>query len=159
MKQTLILFVTLCTLNISAQFKTGNIELNKDIITINARGLADFKQFKKDLTKSYPITEKKIDFMRNMMRLWPGDIFLTLEVTKLSGKSREKVLSYFVKNKKKGWSYICSKVSMRPGSSKFKKLVTRARAFKNKKENSKFLDHKQKIHHKGKGHKKNKKNI
>ncbi len=140
MKYLFIAILSFTTFLASAQlnFKTGDIRLDADLNEINARANLDFGAFKTDLCINYDISEKKIEFMHGSLEMAPGEIYVALEISKISKVPINRVINVYKSHKDHGWGYIAKEVGIKPGSPEFHQL----------KNNSK----KNKSH--GKGHKK-----
>ncbi len=142
MKRVIILFFTLFLSFISnAQvlFNTGNAELDADLGKINANAKLDFGAFKTDLELSYHISDKKIDYLSISVKMEPAEIYLALELTKLSGKSIDNVVEIYEVYKEKGWGFIAKELGIKPGSPEFHRLKenTKNKGAKGKSKNNK----------------------
>ncbi len=120
------LLIVLCLLFSSvisnAQISTGNSEMDADLSLINVNAKLDFGAFKTNLNLTYNISEKKIDYLSISVKMEPAEIYLALELTKLSGKSIDDVVEIYKVHKEKGWGYIAKQVGIKPGSPEFHKL-------------------------------------
>ncbi len=120
------LLIVLCLLFSSvisnAQISTGNSEMDADLSNINLNAKLDFGAFKTNLNLTYNISEKKIDYLSISVKMEPAEIYLALELTKLSGKSIDDVVEIYKVHKEKGWGYIAKQVGIKPGSPEFHKL-------------------------------------
>lgn len=116
--------ILVVSINLSAQisFKTNDVELETDLNTINAKAKLDFGKFKVDIAGSYDIDEKKIEYMSVELSMEPAEIYLALEIGKLSHKSIDNVLEVYTLHKDKGWGYIAKKMGIKPGSEEFHQL-------------------------------------
>jgi hypothetical protein len=65
-------------------------------------------------------------------KLQPAEVYLVLELGKLTGKSPASVIAIYKKNKGKGWEAVARALGIKPGSPEFKALKNAA-AEKNKK--------------------------
>ncbi len=125
MKRIIILFFTLIlsvSSNAQVLFNTGNAELDADLTKINANAKLDFGTFKTDLKLSYNISDKKIDYLSITVKMEPAEIYLSLELSKLSAKSIDQVVEIYEVNKDKGWGFIAKELGIKPGSPEFHKL-------------------------------------
>ena len=52
----------------------------------------------------------------------PAEIYLSLELSKLSGRSVDEVVEIYKVHKDKGWGYIAKQLGIKPGSAEFHKL-------------------------------------
>ena len=82
----------------------------------------DFGAFKTDLNLSYNISEKRIDYLSVSVKMEPAEIYLTLELSKISGKPVDDVVEIYKVHKNKGWGYIAKQLGIKPGSPEFHKL-------------------------------------
>ena len=110
-----------------AQYDTGDDELNKSLLTIDANAKLDFGAFKVDISGSYDITEKKLDYLSAEIEMSAGDIYMTVELAKISEKSIDEVVTVFTKNKDKGWGVIAKELGIKPGSPEFHMLKGKAK--------------------------------
>ncbi|WP_439182312.1 hypothetical protein [Carboxylicivirga taeanensis] len=140
MKNIAILLFLLLPVVASAQmsFDTGNARLETDLNSINARANLDFGAFKTELSIGYNISEKKIEYMHGSLEMAPGEIYLALEISKISKRPIDDILCIYNDHGSKGWGYIAKQVGIKPGSEEFHQL----------KRHSKY---KSKGHSKGKG--------
>ena len=125
MKRVIILLFTLflsVISNAQVLFNTGNAELDADLTKINANAKLDFGTFKTDLKLSYNISDKKIDYLCISVKMEPAEIYLSLELSKLSGRSVDEVVEIYKVHKDKGWGYIAKQLGIKPGSAEFHKL-------------------------------------
>jgi len=122
------LLIVLCLLfssvisNAQISFNTGNSKMDADLSNINLNAKLDFGAFKTNLNLTYNISEKKIDYLSISVKMEPAEIYLALELTKLSGKSIDDVVEIYKVHKEKGWGYIAKQIGIKPGSPEFHKL-------------------------------------
>ena len=122
------LLIVLCLLfssvisNAQISTNTGNSEMDADLSKINVNAKLDFGAFKTNLNLTYNISEKKIDYLSISVKMEPAEIYLALELTKLSGKSIDDVVEIYKVHKEKGWGYIAKQIGIKPGSPEFHKL-------------------------------------
>lgn len=125
MRKAVILLLTLLfTIISNAQvlFNTGSAEMDADLGKINADANLDFGAFKTNLTLSYDISEKKIDYLNISVKMEPAEIYFALELSKLSGRSIDQVVEIYEVNKDKGWGFIAKQLGIKPGSPEFHNL-------------------------------------
>lgn len=116
-----LLFLSVIS-NAQVPFNTGNAELDADLSKINANAELDFGTFKTDLKLSYNISDKKIDYLSISVKMEPAEIYLSLELSKLSGRSVDEVVEIYKVHEDKGWGYIAKQLGIKPGSAEFHKL-------------------------------------
>lgn len=134
MKNIFLVLLSFLVYSASAQisFNTGSVQLDTDLNAINANASVDFGSFKGDLSLSYNVSEKKIDYMKGSLNMAPGEIYLALEIAKLSKTPIDEVITIYKNNKCKGWGYIAKEAGIKPGSAAFHQLKNDASAEKNK---------------------------
>lgn len=128
MKNILILILLLLAYTSFGQisFKTGNVQLDSDLKTINSNASVDFGSFKTNLSLSYNLSEKKIDYMKGSLHMSSGEIYFALEISKYSKKPIDEILTIYKNNKSKGWGYIAKEAGIKPGSAEFHQLKNNA---------------------------------
>ena len=139
MKKILFVLLSLVVYSASAQmdFNTGNAQLDRDLNTINASASADFGSFKADLSVNYNVSEKKINYMRGSLNMAAGEIYISLEISKLSKTPIDDVLVIYTNSKGRGWDYIAKQAGIKPGSPEFHQLKNNASSKRNKKSQNK----------------------
>ena len=145
------------SLSLSAQvsFKTGDVELEGDLNKINAKAKIDFGKFKVEMAGTYNIEERKLEHMHVGMEMEPAEIYIALEVAKISKRPIDDVLAAYEKHKDKGWGFIAKQLGIKPGSDEFHALKNGAH--KQGSENDQSSKKKEKKKNKNKGKGKNKK--
>jgi len=125
MRKAVILILTLLfTIISNAQvlLNTGSVELDNDLNKINADARLDFGTFKTNLALSYNISDIKIDYLIVSVKMEPAEVYLALELSKLSGRSIDQVVEIYEVNRNKGWGIIAKELGIKPGSPEFHKL-------------------------------------
>ena len=123
-----ILFLLLsCFYYTQAQYNSGDDDLNESLITIDASAKLDFGAFKADISGSYNITDKKIDYLSIEIGMNAGDIYMTVELARSTEKSVDQVVEVYQKNKGKGWGVIAKELGIKPGSPEFHALKGNAK--------------------------------
>ncbi len=131
------LFLFLFTLNfylVSAQisFNTGNVHLDADLNIINTQARTDLSSFRTDMILSYNVSEKKLDYMGMNLGMVPGEMYLSLEISRIARVPLDDVLVVYRKHKSKGWGVIAKQLGIKPGSAEFHQLKNRASSKKGK---------------------------
>lgn len=134
MKQ--LLFIALIAvaptiINAQIQFNTGSSDLDADLNIINSDAKKDITSFKADLSVSFGVSVKKIDYMSSL-KMEPGEIYLALEIAKISKRSVDDVIECYKNNKSKGWGYIAKEMGIKPGSAEFHQLKGKSKDKKEK---------------------------
>ena len=134
MRTLLIFLLSIFTYTASAQiaFNTGSNQLDADLNSINVDADLNFGAFRTQLSVSYNVTEKKIQYMKGSLGMKSGEIYLALEISKLSRRSIDDIIVIYKKHKGKGWGYIAKQAGIKPGSAEFHQLKNNASSKKNK---------------------------
>ncbi|PCJ28329.1 MAG: hypothetical protein COA97_01470 [Flavobacteriales bacterium] len=125
-------------------FKTGSVELDKDMATINADAKLNIKGFTIDLSVSHSIPIPKIKELLKIME--PAEIILAKNISIIINKPMDDVVASYKINKDKGWGQIAKEMGIKPGSPEFHALKGKTKEKGNSNSKSK-----------GKGKKKGKK--
>lgn len=126
-----LLFVSLVNHSF-AQYKTGDAELDKSVVTIDANARIDFGAFKMDIRNGYNVTDSKLDYLSVKLGMSAGDIYLAVEIAKITKKSLDDVVKIYSANKTKGWGVIAKELGIKPGSPEFHALKGNAKQKGNK---------------------------
>ena len=123
-KAVILILALLFTIISNAQvlFNTGSAELDKDLNKINADAKLDFGAFKTTLALSYDISDIKIDYLSISVKMEPAEVYLALELSKLSGRSIDQVVEVYEVNRDKGWGFMAKELGIKPGSPEFHTL-------------------------------------
>lgn len=122
------LFISIASF--SQTYETGDKELDKVLTEVNTNAKTDLKDFKEKVAKTYSTTIEKVDkCLKEGMT--PGDVVMAHEVSLISKKPIETVVTSYKKNKGKGWGVVAKEMGIKPGSPEFHKLKE---STKNKKE-------------------------
>ena len=122
-KQFLILLIIGVTSVCSyAQYNTGDIGLNASLVKIDDDAKLNFTAFKTDLSLSYNVSERKITSWSVDFGMKAGDIYMALEIGKITKKPIEEVIKVYSANKNKGWGYMAKQLGIKPGSPEFHAL-------------------------------------
>ena len=62
----------------------------------------------------------------------PGEVYIALEISKISKRPLDEILSVYKKDKTKGWGYIAKSVGIKPGSPEFHQMKNNTGIAKNK---------------------------
>ena len=140
-KAVILILALLFTIISNAQvlLNTGSVELDNDLNKINADARLDFGTFKTNLALSYNISDIKIDYLSVSVKMEPAEVYLALELSKLSGRSIDQVVEIYEVNRNKGWGIIAKELGIKPGSPEFHTLKgnTKNKSAKGKSKNNK----------------------
>lgn len=132
------LFITLLFVCVSFPFlaqlsiNTGNTQLDADLNSINVSANANIKVFNSELSVQYNVSEKKIEALRINTKMQPAEVFLTLEISKITNRSLDEVVKIYETNKAEGWGVIAKKMGIKPGSAEFHELKAATKSKKEK---------------------------
>lgn len=118
----LILSGVMAISQVSLKIKSGDTELDASLNEINIKAEKDYSLFKTEMKTTYKITDAKIDLLKITYGMAASDIFMTLELVKLTGKSMEDIADVFKEEKGKGWGEIAKSLGIKPGSKEFHAL-------------------------------------
>lgn len=133
MKNLFVLMLAMISLGLSAQvqFNTGDSELDSDLNVINTNAKADLPAFKADLTATFGVSIKNVDYMLSI-KMEPAEIYLALEISVAVNKPIETVVDTYEANRDKGWGYIAQQLGIKPGSAEFHALKGKSKTKKEK---------------------------
>ncbi|MGE0076827.1 MAG: hypothetical protein AB7S48_03110 [Bacteroidales bacterium] len=134
MKTKLMLLAVLAILMNKTFAQSGSLDIDTDLKNIDIEASADFGQFKVEMGTTYNISEKKITDLHASLAMSPSDIYMTLECSRITGKTVDEVTKVYKSNKGKGWGVMAKELGIKPGSKEFHALKanTKARATKGK---------------------------
>jgi hypothetical protein len=133
MKKIFVLLLSTLSLGLSAQidFKTGDVELDADLNSINVNAKTDLTAFKADLTASFGVSTKNVDYMLSI-NMEPAEIYFALEISVAVNKPIETVVDTYEANRDKGWGFIAQELGIKPGSPEFHALKGKSKTKKEK---------------------------
>jgi hypothetical protein len=127
MRYLIIAFIVLCFFSTNAQYYSNDDELNQSLATLDAHASLDFGMFRSDICLNYNITEKKIDYLSAEIGMSAGDIYMTVEIAKITHISVDRVVEVYSEHKSKGWGVIAKNLGIKPGSPEFHALKNNAK--------------------------------
>lgn len=131
LKKLILITLVLNTFPVVAQYNTGSGDLNQTLVTIDADARVDFRVFKADISERYNITETKIGYLSVTIGMSAGDIYMTVELAKVTQKSVDHVMEVYKAHKGKGWGVIARELGIKPGSPEFHALKGKGKTHKN----------------------------
>ncbi len=120
----LAFIILLATVSSHAQIDMGDAELNGWLASIVKNAKVNFSGFRHNVIANYGVTNNRYDYLETFMTV--GDIYMAVEITKVSKKSLDDVITSFKANKAKGWGAIAKDFGVAPGSSSFEALKDHA---------------------------------
>lgn len=116
----------------SFSFNTADASLDVTLNSLNVQARADIGPYTADLSASFGVGQPQIQVWMTQDNLQPAEVFLVLELGKLSSKPPASVIAVYKKNKGKGWGAVARALGIKPGCAQFKALKSSA-AEKNEK--------------------------
>lgn len=117
------------SLPLSAQtfsFGTGDATLDVTLNSINVQATANIGPYTAELSASFGVGQPQIQAWLTVDKMEPAEVYLALELGKLSGKPPATVVTLYKQNKGKGWGAVAKALGIKPGSAAFKALKTNA---------------------------------
>ncbi len=84
-------------------YKSGDVELDASLKIVNTDANKDLAAFKLNLTKTFNVTLPKVDACFKV-GMNAGDAFMAFEISNLTRKPIEDVITVYKKSKSKGWA-------------------------------------------------------
>lgn len=119
-------------LQANAQYNTGDDDLNRTLISIDAEASINFGGFRADISGRYNVTEKKIDYLAASVGMTAGDIYMAVEIARITGKTIDQVVVVYQNDRGKGWGVMAKELGIKPGSPEFHALKGNAKSKGNK---------------------------
>ena len=107
---------------IFAQYNTGDTQLNVTLARIDNDASGNYSFFKSDISTRYNVSEKKIDSWSVEFGMKGGDIYLVVEISRITRKPVDEVVNVYQTNRSKGWGAIAKELGIKPGSAEFHAL-------------------------------------
>ena len=124
-------FIVLVLLLLSAVVAAaGDFDLMLKEINVEAE--ADLGGYKASLALEFGVSGKTVTLLLEKEKMKPGDAYMALRLSNMTGKSIEAVVGEFKRSKGKGWGVIAKKLGIKPGSREFHALKQRAGKGKDK---------------------------
>jgi len=111
-----------------AQYNTGDSQLNVTLAKIDGDAKLNFSIFKSDISAQYSVAEKKIDSWFVEFGMKGGEIYLVVQIAKITKRPVDDVVKVYQANKTKGWGAIAKELGIKPGSAEFHALKNGAGA-------------------------------
>lgn len=105
-----------------AQYNTGDTQLNAMLVKIDGDASADFAFWKRDISTRYNVSESKVTTWSVEFGFKGGDIYLVVEISKITRRPVDEVARIYRTNRTKGWGAIAKELGIKPGSPEFHAL-------------------------------------
>ena len=103
-------------------FNSGDASLDLTLNSLNVQASADTGSFSADLSVTFGVAQPQIQIWMTQERLQPAEVFLVLELGRISSRPPASVIQIYRVNKRKGWGAVAKALGIRPGSPEFKAL-------------------------------------
>jgi hypothetical protein len=133
LKNKLVTVMLICIALFSIAYAAqGSITLESALIQINSSARSDFGLFRTQISLSYNIPEKQVAYFYTSLRMAPADIYMAVELSRISRIPVERVVEVYRVHKRRGWGYIAQQMGIKPGSREFMRLKDKAYNFHGK---------------------------
>lgn len=105
-----------------AQYNTSDSQLNIMLAKIDDDARADFSLWKRDISARNSVSESKITKWSVEFGFKGGEIYLVIEISKITRRPVDEVASVYRDNRGKGWGAIARELGIKPGSPEFHAL-------------------------------------
>jgi hypothetical protein len=105
-----------------AQYNTGDSQLNAMLAKIDGDAKSNFEWWKKDMSSRSGVSESKITNWSVEFGFKGGDIYLVIEISKITRRPVDEVAIVYRNNRAKGWGAIAKELGIKPGSPEFHAL-------------------------------------
>src|SRR5688572_30215822 len=97
--KSILTFTFICTLlTATAQYNTGDAELNASLVKIDADASVNFSLFKSDVSSTYNVPEAKITNWSVQFGMKAGDIYFALELARITKRPIDDVVKIYTSN-------------------------------------------------------------
>lgn len=136
MKKIILILSLIVSSICFSQKTTGDKELDNVLVEVNTNAQLNLSEFKLKVSKTYNTPTEKVEkcFKIGMSA---GDVVFAFELSLISKKPIDLVITSFSKNKDKGWGVIAKEMGIKPGSPEFHKLKQSTKNHKDKVKQSK----------------------
>ncbi len=110
----------------SFSFATGDSSLDVTLNSMNVQASANIGPYEADLSVSYGVPQAQIQTWITVDKLQPAEVFLALDLGRISHRPPATVIEAYRKNRGKGWGSVARSLGIRPGSPEFKALKSSA---------------------------------
>lgn len=105
-----------------AQYNTGDADLDKTLIALDLDASMSFGAFRINIIRMYNVSDSNIEYLTVEIGMTAGDIYLTMEISKITQKPINQVVESYLNKREKGWGSIAIDLGIMPGSDEFDKL-------------------------------------
>jgi len=117
--------LVLSAMQLAAQtisFNTGDRGLDVTLSSLNLQARLDIGAFSTELSVSFGVAQPQIQNWITVEKLQPAEIYLVLELGRITKTPPATVIALYKDNKGKGWGAVAKALGIKPGSAEFKAL-------------------------------------
>ncbi len=107
-------------------FNTGDASLDVTLNSINVEAEGNMGPYTADLSVSFGVRQPQIQAWITVDRLQPAEVYLALELGRISGKPPATVIAIYKRDRGQGWGAVARSLGIKPGSPAFKALKARS---------------------------------
>jgi hypothetical protein len=127
MKKTIFLALMLVSgIALGQDYKSGDAELDASLKIVNTDGNKDLASFKLNLTKTFSVSMPKVEACFKI-GMNAGDAFMAFQISNITRKPVEDVITVYQKSKSKGWGAMAKELGIKSGSAEFHALKGKAK--------------------------------
>ena len=127
MKKAIFLGLILVSgIALGQDYRSGDVELDASLKIVNTDGNKDLSAFKLSLTKTFSVPMPKVEAVFRV-GMNPGDAFMAFQISSLTRKPIEDVITVYKRSKSKGWGAMAKEMGIKPGSAEFHALKGKAK--------------------------------
>lgn len=129
---TAVLLFSLNGVDLSFIAKTGDGELDLQLNDVNKTAKMDLSTFMGEMSVDYKADKITLSDAMVKFKMEPADLYLSLEIAKITNKEPAVVMNVYSENRKEGWGAIAKRLGIKPGSKEFKTLKKKTQYRKEK---------------------------
>jgi hypothetical protein len=99
---------------------TGDSGLDITLSSLNVEARSDMGSFTTELSVTFQVRQTQIQSWITVERLQPAEIYLVLELARISRKPPATVIVVYRKYRGRGWGVVARELGIRPGSAEFR---------------------------------------
>lgn len=127
MKKIIFLALILSSgIALGQDYRSGDTELDASLKIVNSDANKDLASFKLSLTKTFSVPMPKVEACFKV-GMTAGDAFMAFQISNITRKPIENVITVYTTNKSKGWGAMAKELGIKPGSAEFHALKGKAK--------------------------------
>lgn len=109
-----------------AQYRSGSVQLDAYLRNLSVAASLDFGSFRTRVISMYNISSGRMERLYAEMGRSPADLFMLLEVGRLTRRSPENLFPIYLRYRRQGWGMIAKQAGIKPGSPAFHAMKAQA---------------------------------